>query len=371
MNQGKILIVEDQPELAEVLDYQLQAQGFSTLVAMDGLNACRMAGSEQPDLILLDVLLPDLDGWEVCRLIRARRDMEIGTVPIVMLTARGAASDRMHGLELGADAYLTKPYSIREVTLTARRLIERRRREQELSGRVARLEARADHQGTVQDILCHELRNQLLVLRGFSNLLGRSGTDHQENRAQTCLQAVERSSQALGNLAESLLLLSRREHQDLLLPADSPDLPALAGQLIELYRPLALQREMDLVLDAGAAPAKPELNSIGLRLVISNLLENALKYAPRGTAVTLRLAAPPGARLELAVEDEGPGVPEADRERIFQRFVRGRLPDSASPGSGLGLYIARVVTEAMQGRIGVAPLRSGGSRFLASFPMGH
>jgi len=137
MPEGTILIVEDQPDLAALLEYQLQAQGYATLLAEDGLSACRLAGSEQPDLILLDILLPDLDGWEVCRLIRGRRDEPLGSVPIIMLTALGSMNDRLRGLELGADAFIPKPYSVREVVLTARRLIERRHHERQLAGAVS------------------------------------------------------------------------------------------------------------------------------------------------------------------------------------------------------------------------------------------
>ena len=143
MSHAKILIVEDEPDLAEVLSYQLQHQGFSTLVAGDGLSACRLAGSENPDLILLDVLLPDLDGWEVCRLIRSRHEHEIGSVPIIMLTALDSRNDRLKGLEAGADAHISKPYSIREVILTAQRLIDRRRRERFLCDAINRMKARS------------------------------------------------------------------------------------------------------------------------------------------------------------------------------------------------------------------------------------
>jgi signal transduction histidine kinase len=335
MNCGKILIVEDQPELAEVLEYQLQGQGFTTLVAADGLQACRLAGSERPDLILLDLLLPDLDGWEVCRLIRSRGREEIGSVPIVMLTALASMDDRLRGLDLGADAYLAKPYSIREVVLTARRLIERRRREQELRREVTRLEERTAHSTAIQDILCHELRNQLLVLGGFSGILNRPGEVPLDTaQSRTCIQAINRSSQALGTLAEGLLLLSRTETDGLQLPADHPAVPELVAEVIALYRPLADQRRMAVTFDCPPHIATPTVNSLGLRIILSNLLENALKYAPEGSPVTVRVEAPTGGRMLLQVEDRGPGIAEADRERIFQRFFRGAASPPPESGSG-------------------------------------
>jgi len=364
--RDRILIVEDQPELAEVLDYQLQAQGFATLVAGSGLQACRLAGRENPDLILLDILLPDLDGWEVCRLIRARGDEKIGSVPIVMLTALGSMPDRLRGLEIGADAFIAKPYSIREVVLTARRLITRRRQENSLTDEVLRLRDLSRHETAIQDILCHELRNQLLILRGFSGLLGKSGRDSEEEN-RTCINAIARSSQTLGNLAESLLLLRRCENEGLSLPVDHPDVSPLLQETVALYRPFADQKRVGLELDCPADLQPSKLNGLGLRLVVANLVENAIKYSPPGSKVNVQATMEDEETLQIVVEDDGPGVPEQQRERIFQRFVRGPGHDATIPGSGLGLYIARSLAQSMGGNIAYRPVEPHCIRFAATF----
>jgi two-component system sensor histidine kinase/response regulator len=368
VEEGKILIVEDQPDLAEVLSYRLNSQGFTTLFATDGLTGCRLAGSETPDLILLDVLLPDLDGWEICRLIRSRREDDIGSVPIIMLTALNSMNDRLKGLEIGADAYIAKPYSIREVILTARRLIERRRREQSLNKAINRLQARSDHSKTVQDILYHELRNQLLILRGSSVLLGR-GTALPEDRSQTCIQAIERSTQSLGNLAESLLLLSRQENEGLTLPPDHPEVSLLAREIISFYQPFADQRRMKLHLHSEQTNPNPAVNGVYLKVILSNLVENAVKYAPEETNIDVRLSTPPGTRLEVAVEDRGDGIPEKERDLVFNRFARGTTAAETVPGRGLGLYIARLLARAMGGEVHYEAPLSGVNRFTVIFPL--
>ncbi|HKK01790.1 MAG TPA: ATP-binding protein [Desulfuromonadales bacterium] len=367
MNQEKILIVEDEPELAEVLSYQLQHQGFTTLVAGDGLNGCRLAGNEQPALILLDVLLPDLDGWEVCRLIRSRHEHQIGSVPIIMLTALDSLNDRLKGLEAGADAYISKPYSIREVILTARRLMERRQREQTLKDAMSRMQERSNNSVAIQDILCHELRNQLLILKGFSGLLGRNETFANQH-SQNCLQAIERSTQSLGNLAESLLLLSRHESEGLSLPPDHPAVADLATEILDLYRPFADQQRLEFHLHLEQTDPTPSVNSIGLRVILSNLIENAVKYVPAGTEINVFLRTPERTRLEVTVEDAGPGIPEENRDKIFQRFFRGAPPVGKLPGSGLGLYITRTLAKAMGGDACYEPVKTGGSRFVVTFP---
>jgi len=117
---SKILVVEDDLTLLDTLEYNLSAEGYEVVTAADGLTALEVAREEQPDLIVLDLMLPQLDGFEVCRILRRET-----SVPILMLTARGSEVDRVVGLEVGADDYLTKPFSMRELTARVRALLRR------------------------------------------------------------------------------------------------------------------------------------------------------------------------------------------------------------------------------------------------------
>jgi two-component system response regulator VicR len=107
---GKVLVIDDERPIAEILKYNLEEEGFHVLVAYDGEEALRLAFQEQPDIILLDIMLPRIDGFSVCKQIRQKLD-----VPIIMLTARETEVDKVLGLELGADDYVTKPFSVREL----------------------------------------------------------------------------------------------------------------------------------------------------------------------------------------------------------------------------------------------------------------
>jgi DNA-binding response OmpR family regulator len=119
----KILVVDDEPDALEVLGFKLREAGFSPLFATDGLKALAAVRAERPDLVVLDLMLPELDGLEVCKILR--RDPITATIPILMLTAKAAEVDRVVGLELGADDYVTKPFSLRELVLRIRKLLRR------------------------------------------------------------------------------------------------------------------------------------------------------------------------------------------------------------------------------------------------------
>jgi DNA-binding response OmpR family regulator len=139
--KGKILVVDDEPEAVELIAFNLRQAGFEVLKAEDGAEALKKARSLIPALIILDLMMPEIDGLEVCKILR--RDPATAAVPIIMVTARAAEVDRILGLELGADDYLTKPFSPRELILRVRRILERTQassREQTLAFRDLRID---------------------------------------------------------------------------------------------------------------------------------------------------------------------------------------------------------------------------------------
>jgi two-component system phosphate regulon response regulator PhoB len=122
--KSKILVVDDEPDALEVLGFKLREAGFEPVFAKDGARAIAAARDDRPDLMVLDLMLPEVDGLEVCKILR--RDPATASIPILMLTARAAEMDRVLGLELGADDYVTKPFSPRELVLRIRKLLARK-----------------------------------------------------------------------------------------------------------------------------------------------------------------------------------------------------------------------------------------------------
>jgi len=131
--RSKILVVDDEPEAVELLEFNLKQAGFEVIAAADGAQALKQARSAVPSLIVLDLMLPEIDGLEVCKMLR--RDSATAGIPIIMLTAKAAEMDRIVGLELGADDYITKPFSPRELVLRVKKVLQR--------GRAAQAEAEA------------------------------------------------------------------------------------------------------------------------------------------------------------------------------------------------------------------------------------
>ena len=152
----KILIVEDEQDLVQILEYNLNKKGYAAIAALDGLTACRMIEEEKPDLVLLDLMLPDLNGWDICKLIRSHEDEEISETPIIMLTALGSPEDKIRGLELGADDYMPKPFVIKEVLLKVGRMIRKAKKNKQLNIKIKNLESKKIRQIDFQNILFHD-----------------------------------------------------------------------------------------------------------------------------------------------------------------------------------------------------------------------
>ncbi len=361
----RVLVVEDEPEILEPLAHSLQKAGYNVLRAEDGLTACRAIGSEHPDLILLDIMLPDLDGWEVCKLLRQHPDPNVSDIPVIMLTALNSPHDKYRGLELGADAFLPKPYAIREVLLQAGNLIRRRRQAVALGKRIKALQNKEQQAFDMHHLLFHELRNQLLILNGYTELLHK---DPDHRRFQTCRDAIYRSASYLQTLAEEVLLIRQVGNGGLPLHTEAFDASDLIDEIVKVYKAPAKQKFMTLNHIKEISSEFVRLNRTALKIIVSALVDNAIKYGPNGQTITLVCSRSRG-RLELIVKDHGPGISLEDQQQIFEPYYRSAQHRDNVRGSGIGLHAVSILSKAMGGEATVESAPGHGSSFRVSFPL--
>ncbi|MDY6848078.1 MAG: response regulator [Geoalkalibacter sp.] len=368
---GRILIVEDEPDLAEMLEYSLQQAGFETLSCADGFCACRLIERQRPDVVLLDIMLPELDGWEVCRLLRSVPDESTATTPVIMLTALDALEQRVRGLELGADAYVTKPYALREVMAHIRNLTARRRRDEEKRKEVGALRDRDRLRKDIQSLLFHELRNHLLVIGGFSNLLIRGDGPSSEKPAHDYVRAIHRSSNYLSLIADEFHLVRHIENGRLVLKTEPLVLSDLVNEVVALFAPFATEKNVALELRGWQQSSILITNRAALKVVLCNLVDNAIKYSAEGEKVTIVYRTDRVQGLAgFSVIDCGPGISPNRQRAVFEKFVRGEKDAGARVGAGLGLYVVRTLVESLGGRVVLNSRPGSGSCFEVLFPQG-
>jgi two-component system, sensor histidine kinase and response regulator len=342
-----LLVVDDEPTNVDVLRDLLEALGYRTLGATGGEAALALVREGTADLVLLDVMMPEMDGLEVCR--RLKSDPATAGIPVVFVTALSDDSARVRAIEAGGDDFLTKPFSRPVLVARIRALLALKGARDELAESYRRLRELEALRDDLTRMVVHDLKAPLAgMLASLEVVLdGDAGPLTLEQR--TLLGGADELGGDLLRMTENLLDLSAgvRLH-----PRD-----------IEL-RPLLSQVAGAWALRAERAGAKIEtVPGEGLtvradeqmvRRVLGNLVGNALRHA--GAGVTIRLGAAraeePGA-VEVSVADDGAGIDHPDPDRLFER----------TPRSGLGLPFCRIAVEAHGGRIWLRSRPSGGTAF--------
>jgi len=345
----RILIVEDEQDVAELLRYNLGKAKYRTLTAQSGEEAIEVVRCQTPALVLLDIMLPGLDGWEVCRTLRESNHGK--SVPIIMLTALSSEEARIQGLTLGADDYVSKPFSMRELLLKIRKSIDR---QQTLN----MIMAKAQEQDTSLRYLVHELKNSMNVIGGFSALALQKG------EAQNYLRMINAAAIHADSLLDNASLLSRIENQRGLLPMEPIDIGAMVEEVAAVFRDTAKNRHIEIIVVNNKSSLIMG-NSTAVRQVLMNLLSNAVKYNRFGGKVWMIVEGIHDG-INISIMDEGCGIPSDAIPKIFDKFYRA---DGTEPikGAGLGLYIVKLLMEAMGGKIFAKSKTGVGSTFTLSF----
>ena len=367
MSKGKIMVVEDDEDLAEILTYNIAMRGYQSVKAFDGIDACRSIEAEMPDLVLLDIMLPRLDGWQICKFIRNHNEGNIAETPIIMLTALGSQEEKLKGIEMGADDYIPKPFSVKEVMLKVDRLLGREAKKKHLKAEIERLETREEQRTDFQGMLFHELKNQLHIIGGFSSIMAEKPSLAPE-KYRHCAGVINECSSSLDALTEEVLLLLRLEAGDWPLPSDRVSVEEILHQLISTLSKQAEKKEIAIHFDLMSKIHHIRQNAAAIKLAVGNLIENAIKYSPPKSVITVRTGFQVQKEIIIEVLDEGPGISQKDQPHIFDRFYRGENIKKETKGMGLGLYISKTLTERMGGTIAVKPGETSGTCFTVTIP---
>jgi signal transduction histidine kinase len=350
---GDVLIVDDFPDTLALYEAMLTESGHRVRTASSGMEALRLVEQHEPELVLLDVSMPGVDGVEVLRRLRARRG---GGPSVLMLTAARREPHAIEaGLKEGADAYLTKPIDSRELLARVRAALETFRLKRMLDAQ------RRDHVA----MLVHDLRHPLSSLGLLAELIEAEDMTTAERGA--AVAQMRGLCSEMARLVDGVLVASRLEAGVFSVEPRPVPVEAIVKPTLAVFTPVAVRRrvtlsfEGSLELNAHADPQK-------LRQAIDNLVANALKFTPRGGKVRLRVWREANTTI-FEVADSGPGIAESERETIFDRYKQGARGRAAG-GAGLGLAIARGIAEAHHGSISVDSGDLGGAAFRLVLPHG-
>ncbi|MCA9791601.1 MAG: hybrid sensor histidine kinase/response regulator [Candidatus Eremiobacteraeota bacterium] len=363
MERGTILIADDEDFALLLLGDLLCHHGYRVETAADGETALQKALALRPDAVLLDVMMPKLDGFGVCARLKAAHSTR--AIPVLLVTALNRQEFRLRGIEAGADDFLNKPYDASEITLRVRNAVRTKRLFDESESnyqRLARLERSRDE---LVHMLVHDLRNPLAAASLAGEMLEEELKDRLVGDESALLSSVREGLGEVSALVNQILEYSRLESDRL--PVDRTPVELVGLITRSATNPLLAHRHV--VLDLPAAPLVICTDKELLNRVLENLLSNAVKYTKRHDMIRISLGLD-GKVACLAVEDSGCGFDPAHAEAIFDKFfqVERRGLPGASGSSGLGLSFCKLAAEALGGSIRAESQPGRGSRFVVSLP---
>ncbi len=349
---SKILVIDDEDNFRQVVIKFLSKQGFEVVAASEGKAGVGLAGEALPDLVVCDLNMPGMDGYEV--LATLRRDARLADIPVIFLTGQAEPSQVRQGMNLGADDYLTKPVDLADLLRAIRVRLNRRATQRQ------RQEKQMERAMRLFGGIVHDLRDPLFVVLGYTNLLQRGvGEDASLEAPKQILDRMQQAVLRMQAIISETLFLARSRMQRLPFDPGPFDLREFCEQLVANH-----EESRRLRLECAANRCLVVADALRLRQALENLLSNALKYSDGPVVVRLADAGP---NYLLEVRDQGIGIPPGDLVGMFEPFFRASNT-AGKPGHGLGLSIVKSCIEQHGGSVRFASELNRGTTFSLELP---
>ncbi len=354
-----ILIIDDNEHNLQVVGTTLMPMGYDIVPASSGEAAFQRIRAKRPDLILLDVQMPDVDGFEVCR--RLRADPETFDIPVIFLSASDEKNIIVKALEQGAVDYVTKPFNKAELLSRVRSHLEMKRAKD-------RLRKLLDERDEFIGVMAHDLKNPLSGIL-LSAALAQERYSDGDDTMHKLLESIRSTSEEALGFLDRFLEDTVRNTAPVKLALKPVDLVSVVHDEALKYRAAAEKKGIELLVDLEEKPLTVMGEPLAIARVVANLVSNAVKFCSQGDRVTV--AVEPvldGGRLIVA--DTGPGFTEEDQAKMFEKFVQlSAAPTAGERSTGLGLSIVKRLVELMHGKIVCVSESGEGARFSAEFPV--
>jgi two-component system sensor histidine kinase/response regulator len=366
----RLLLVDDNPRNLTLLELRLQSLGHELLFAHSGEEAIALYDQQAPDLVLLDLVMPGIDGLAVLAHIRAH---DSGPhVPVILVTAHSERSYRLTGLQAGADEFLEKPIDGPILLARVKMLLTLKESRDALQASLESLELRNRQLEKLQreqreliQFVVHDLKNQLFVVLSSLQWARRHSNSLEDPELIEVLEDGSAGALRLRAMVEDLLVVSNLEDATFRVRPELVQLHDILDPVLASYERKALQKQV-LLAPVPMPPCMLWGDPSLLRRVFENILDNSLRYTPSAGHVEIHTRL--GVNLEIVVSNDGPPIPIGDRERIFEKFARGSAEAPVVGSAGLGLYFCKRAVEAHGGHIRVLETPRWPTSFVIELP---
>ena len=360
---GNILVVDDTIENLQLLSAMLSAHGYEVRPVTSGSQALQAARRYPPEVVLLDIKMPEMDGYEVCR--HLKESEELKEIPVIFLTALGSTADKVKAFEVGGADYVTKPFQIDEVLARVKVQMALRESRLQLLDSFERLRTLERLRDELVQMVVHDMRTPLAALMALLELVQTYASGKLGKEAAEDLRYAVQAAASVNRMADDVLDVSRLEEGKLPVERTRNDVVWMCREVST--RLSALDRRRTIVVEAANEIEVPCDRDL-VRRVLENLVSNAIRHTPARGQIRIHVARDE-AWVRVSVHDEGDGVPPEARSRIFEKFGTAEVrSDRIYHSVGLGLTFCRLAVEAHGGRIGVDSAEPTGSIFWFELP---
>ncbi|MDJ0708598.1 MAG: hybrid sensor histidine kinase/response regulator [Leptolyngbyaceae cyanobacterium MO_188.B28] len=369
-NKGNILIVDDAPDNLRLLSRMLVQQGYDVRSAISGALALRAVHTIPTDLILLDINMPKMNGFEVCE--QLKQDVATCEIPVIFLSAYSNAVDKVKAFRAGGIDYITKPFQVEEVLARVENQLTLRRLQIELQ------QAKADALRALErekelnrlksefvSMITHDFKTPLASIQGFAGLLQAAEEGLTEATKIRYFDKIDAAIEHMRQLLDNVLLISGAEVGKLQCHPTRLNLESFCRDLVESMQ-LSQDHNNSIRFTCASESPQANIDPMLLRQILSNLLANAIKYSPAGEVIQFDLICQDNT-AQLRIQDHGIGIPQDDLCDLFQAFHRCNNVGQIR-GTGLGLAVVKKCVEAHSGEIHLESQEGEGTTVTVTLP---
>ena len=362
----KILIVDDVVSNVLLLKILLTNEKFKVCTASNGTTCIEMAKKEHPDLILLDVMMPDISGFDTA--IVLKKDEETKEIPIIFLTALNTPADLVRGFQVGANDFLTKPFNKEELVMRVMQQISLVAAKRIIEKQNAELRATLTNRDKMYSVIAHDLRSPMASIRMVLNLVVQSSTPETVGpELYALLDQANRESEEVHDLLDNLLKWTKSQTGRLNVVIQDLDLNDIIPGVVDIFEMIAQTKHIKLELQRTEQPLVVKADNDMLKTVVRNFMSNAIKFSPEGSSIEIIMSTE-GDFAKVSVRDHGVGIAA---DRIDSIFHKGETTygTGGEEGSGLGLQLCQDFARKNGGDCSVESVEGQGSTFSVLIPL--
>jgi DNA-binding response OmpR family regulator len=373
-SNSKVLVVDDSQESVDLLEYFLKPAGYKIIKARDGEEALEIIEKEPPDIILLDIMLPKINGYEVCE--RLKKRQSTFHIPIIMITVLKELKDKIKALEAGADDFLSKPFDSVELLTRVKSLLRIKQYHDEIIKRNQELEKQKEAllredqlKKELTNLIIHDMKNPLFVIQGNLQMMEMNRSVSPSESSDLYTQRIARSSRSLLRMILNLLDISRLEQKKMEIEPVPTDLNSMVNDIIESFKDIPEHQSKSLHMKM-----RDDLPNIFVdKEIFERVLESCFNYVfqntPEFMSIEVETKETDEERLQLSITHDGKAIPEEFREKIFLKNAQPELKKAGyKPARGLGLIFCRLAMDVQNGKLYLDSKNKEKNRFLLDIP---